>query len=55
MTSKRPVVYLILLCLLSTFAGSGCVKQRTVSQNGRVVSENLVVERPVRNAIRAGR
>jgi hypothetical protein len=51
MTSKRRVLP-FLVCLLAIFAGSGCVKQRTVTENGRVVSENLVVDRPIRDAIR---
>jgi hypothetical protein len=55
MTSGRAIGFPFFLYLLFAFGGSGCVKQRTVSQNGRVVSENLVVERPIRNAIRAGR
>jgi len=31
---------------------SGCVTQRTVSENGHVVSQDYVVERPIRDAIR---
>lgn len=52
MTSKRPDARPILACLLVAFACGGCVKQRTVTENGRVVSDNLVVERPIRDAIR---
>lgn len=52
MISQSPAARPILAWLLIAFACGGCVKQRTVTENGRVVSDNLVVERPIRDAIR---
>lgn len=34
---------------------SSCLTQRTVSQNGHVVSQDYVVDRPIRDAIRESR
>ena len=48
-------LHLVGIALLPLFiiAGlNGCVMQRTVSENGHVVSQDYVVERPIRDAIR---
>ncbi len=48
-----PALFLALV--LPAFFLSGCVTQRTVTQNGRVVSEGPVIKRPVRDAINRSR
>lgn len=55
MMLHRPHVLCLAAGLLAALACGGCVKQRTVTENGRVVSENLVVDRPIRDAIRESR
>lgn len=52
MSTTRPVVIPTLVGLLIAFASGGCVMQRTVTENGNVVSQDYVVERPIRDAIR---
>jgi hypothetical protein len=52
MISKLPPALPFVVGLFVALACSSCVKQRTVTENGRVVSDNLVVERPIRDAIR---
>ena len=52
MIPKRPVVIPVLACLLIALTSGGCVMQRTVSENGNVVSQDYIVERPIRDAIR---
>jgi len=43
---------LSMLALVAVFGTSGCLTQRTVTQNGHVVSQDYIVDRPIRDAIR---
>jgi hypothetical protein len=38
--------------LVAVLGTSGCLTQRTVTQNGHVVSQDYIVNRPIRDAIR---
>jgi hypothetical protein len=40
------------MCCVVALGCGGCLMQRTVTENGSVVSEGYVVERPIRDAIR---
>ena len=54
MVTIFPAIFRFLACCLIAFGCGGCLMQRTVTENGRVVSEDYVVDRPIRDAIRAG-
>ena len=54
MVTKFPAIFPFLVCSLIAFGCGGCLMQRTVTENGHVVSEDYVVDRPIRDAIRAG-
>ena len=43
---------LSIAALVAALSTSGCLTQRTVTQNGHVVSQDYIVERPIRDAIR---
>ena len=46
------IVRIAILPIFIVAGLNGCVMQRTVSENGHVVSQDYVVERPIRDAIR---
>lgn len=48
-------ILLSLVSLVLALGSSSCLTQRTVTQNGHVVSQDFVVDRPIRDAIRESR
>jgi hypothetical protein len=50
----RRILFLAVSTILA-LGSSSCLTQRTVSQNGHVVSQDYVVDRPIRDAIRESR
>lgn len=48
-------IFLSLASLILALGSSSCLTQRTVTQNGHVVSQDYVVDRPIRDAIRESR
>lgn len=46
------LIALTIAALVAVLGTSGCLTQRTVTQNGHVVSQDYIVDRPIRDAIR---
>lgn len=53
MKMKRPDIRLLIVAVGLTLLPAGCVKTRTVSQGGQVISKGPVLVSPIRGTLRS--